>query len=124
MFTRTPHGCQWLAAAEGRRGLANISMTATSITLALMNGPSTRADARRNRQALLEAGAGALAECGVDVQVSEIVRRAGLAKQTFFRHFPSKDALIVAILVENVNRHTDTARTFWRTAGTTSWSSS
>jgi AcrR family transcriptional regulator len=47
---------------------------------------------------------------GVDVQVSEIVRRPSLAKQTFFRHFPSKDALIVAILVENVNRHTDTAR--------------
>jgi AcrR family transcriptional regulator len=67
---------------------------------------STRADVRRNRRLLMEAGAAAFAEYGLDVQVSEITRRADLAKGTFFRHFPSKNDLLVAILIESVHKET------------------
>jgi AcrR family transcriptional regulator len=69
-----------------------------------------RADARRSRRRLLEAGAAAFAEFGLDVPVSEITQRAGLAKGTFFRHFPTKRDLLVAIVAERIRRDADTAR--------------
>jgi AcrR family transcriptional regulator len=70
----------------------------------------TRADALQSRRLLLAAGAAAFAEHGIDVHVSEITRRAGLAKGTFFRHFPTKRALLVAILIESIHRHTSVAK--------------
>jgi AcrR family transcriptional regulator len=63
-----------------------------------------RADARRSRELLLDAGTAAFAEHGLDVQVSEITRRAGLAKGTFFRHFPTKRSLLIAIIARHVRR--------------------
>src|SRR5262245_42208144 len=65
---------------------------------------SVRSDARRNRAALLRVGAEAFAELGYDAPVSEIARRAGLAKGTFFRHFPTKEALVSAILADHYER--------------------
>jgi AcrR family transcriptional regulator len=69
-----------------------------------MEPAPTRSDARRSRQLLLDAGVAALTEHGLDVQVSEITRRAGLAKGTFFRHFPTKRNLLLAILARQVRR--------------------
>jgi len=63
-----------------------------------------RSDARRNRAALLKVGAEAFAELGYDAPVSEIARRAGLAKGTFFRHFATKEALVSAIVVDHYQR--------------------
>ncbi|WEG08820.1 TetR/AcrR family transcriptional regulator [Microbacterium horticulturae] len=57
-----------------------------------------RADARRNREAVLDA-AGALfaASCG-DVQMSDIAARAGVGVGTLYRHFADKQALQAAII--------------------------
>lgn len=63
----------------------------------------SRADARRSRRLLIDAGIAAFVEGGIDVRVVEITRRAGLAKGTFFRHFPTKRALLVAILIESLD---------------------
>jgi AcrR family transcriptional regulator len=63
-----------------------------------------RSDAQQNRAELLAVGAAAFAELGLDAPVSEIARRAGVAKGTFFRHFPTKDALISAILADHYVR--------------------
>jgi len=57
-----------------------------------------RADARRNLERILAAAREAFAERGLDVGVEEIARRAGVGKATFFRRFPSKDALVLAVL--------------------------
>jgi AcrR family transcriptional regulator len=57
-----------------------------------------RADAQRNLELILEAARTAFAEGGLDVGVEEIARRAGVGKATFFRRFPTKDALVVAVL--------------------------
>jgi AcrR family transcriptional regulator len=57
-----------------------------------------RADAQRNLDRLLEAAGECFAEQGVDASVDEIARRAGVGHGTVFRRFPTKDALLVAVL--------------------------
>ncbi|GAA1980616.1 helix-turn-helix domain-containing protein [Catenulispora subtropica] len=61
-----------------------------------------RADAARNRALLLAAAADEFAEHGVEASVADIARRAGVGKGTVFRHFPTKDDLIAAIVLDRV----------------------
>jgi AcrR family transcriptional regulator len=61
-----------------------------------------RSDAQRNLGRLLTAAAEAFAERGADVSVDEIARRAGVGHGTVFRRFPTKDALIGAVVLERV----------------------
>lgn len=67
---------------------------------------SLRADAVRNRSLLLAAAVEEFAENGVDAPVAAIARRAGLGKGTVFRHFPTKDDLVAAIVLDRVTRLT------------------
>jgi AcrR family transcriptional regulator len=53
-----------------------------------------RADARRNRERILDAARATFAEHGTDAQMDEIARRAGVGVGTLYRHFPTKDALV------------------------------
>ena len=53
-----------------------------------------RADARRNRDALLTAAAAVFATGGVDASLEEVARRAHVGIGTLYRHFPTRDALI------------------------------
>ncbi|WP_035855530.1 TetR/AcrR family transcriptional regulator [Cryptosporangium arvum] len=65
-----------------------------------------RADAARNRALLLAAAADEFDEHGLDASVADIARRAGVGKGTVFRHFPTKDDLIAAIVrsrIEELN---------------------
>jgi AcrR family transcriptional regulator len=57
-----------------------------------------RRDAQRNRERLLAATRAAFQERGLEVGVDEIARRAGVGVGTLYRHFPTKDALIDAIV--------------------------
>jgi AcrR family transcriptional regulator len=59
---------------------------------------STRADARRNRLAILAAADAAFAEEGIGVPVDEIARRAGVGAGTLYRNFPNKEALYEAVI--------------------------
>ena len=61
-----------------------------------------RSDAERNRRLVLEAATQAFAEEGLDVGMAEVARRAGVGNATVFRRFPSKDALIEAIVDEKI----------------------
>jgi AcrR family transcriptional regulator len=61
-----------------------------------------RADAQRNLGRVLDAAAEVLAERGADVSVDEIARRAGVGHGTVFRRFPTKGALIAAVVVERL----------------------
>lgn len=72
-----------------------------------MEGPPTatrplRADAERNLRRLLDAARGAFAQRGLGVSVDEIAKRAGVGKGTVFRHFPTKEHLISAILIDRL----------------------
>ena len=61
-----------------------------------------RADAARNRALVLAAAAREFAEQGLDASVADIARRAGVGKGTVFRHFPTTDDLIAAIVLDRV----------------------
>lgn len=61
-----------------------------------------RADAERNRQRLIEAATELFRERGLEVGVGEIAERAAVGRGTLFRNFPSKDALVVAVVVERI----------------------
>ena len=62
-----------------------------------------RADARRNYEKLLSAAATAFAEHGADdVSLEEIARRAGVGIGTLYRHFPTRQALLEAVYVDEV----------------------
>jgi AcrR family transcriptional regulator len=54
-----------------------------------------RADARRNHDKLLVAAAAAFAE-DEDIALETIAARAGVGIGTLYRHFPNRDALLVA----------------------------
>lgn len=62
-----------------------------------MTEPSKRADARRNKQTLLEAAAAVFVTSGVDAPVRDIATKAGVGMGTIYRHFPSRAELIVAV---------------------------
>jgi AcrR family transcriptional regulator len=68
-----------------------------------------RADAARNREALLAAAEAEFAERGLAASVADIARRAGVAKGTVFRHFASKEDLIASIVVGHFGQLTDAA---------------
>ncbi|GIL27682.1 TetR/AcrR family transcriptional regulator [Actinocatenispora comari] len=61
-----------------------------------------RADAARNRKALLAVAADEFAERGLETSVADIARRAGVGKGTVFRHFASKDELIAEIVLDRI----------------------
>lgn len=53
-----------------------------------------RADARRNRERILDAARATFAEHGSEAQMDEIARRAEVGVGTLYRHFPTKDLLV------------------------------
>jgi AcrR family transcriptional regulator len=55
-----------------------------------------RADARRNREALLQAAAELFAEKGTDVSLEAVAARAGVGIGTLYRNFPNRDSLVEA----------------------------
>ena len=63
-----------------------------------------RADAQRNLDRVLGAACECFAEGGVDVSVDEVARRAGVGHGTVFRRFPSKEALLDAVLARELDR--------------------
>lgn len=68
-----------------------------------------RADARRNLDRVLDAAAEAFAEHGPDVSMDAIARRAGVGHGTIFRRFPTKEALIAAIVSARLEQLSEAA---------------
>jgi AcrR family transcriptional regulator len=57
-----------------------------------------RADAQKNYQRLLDVAREALAETGADASLRDIARRAEVGLGTLYRHFPTREALLEALL--------------------------
>ncbi|MEU3370624.1 TetR/AcrR family transcriptional regulator [Streptomyces sp. NPDC006711] len=63
---------------------------------------SPRADAARNRSAVLQAADEVFVEHGVAASTEEIARRAGVGIGTVFRHFPTKEVLLKAVYEQRI----------------------
>jgi len=66
-----------------------------------------RADARRNRQRLLEVAVEAFSTPGRDVSLEAIAKAAGVGIGTLYRHFPTREALVEAAYRNEVARLCD-----------------
>ena len=69
-----------------------------------------RADARRNRERVIAAARAVFAEHGRDAQMDDVARRAGVGVGTVYRHFPTKEALLVALALDAFERVVAEAR--------------
>lgn len=61
-----------------------------------------RADARDNRERVLRAARTAFAEHGAQASLNKIAQSAGVGAGTLYRHFPTLQALLVAIVGDDV----------------------
>ena len=62
-----------------------------------------RSDALKNREGILQAAHAVLAEAP-DASLNSIAKRAGIGAGTLYRHFPTRDALILAVYQHDVDR--------------------
>ncbi len=69
-----------------------------------------RADAQRNRARILEAAEVVFAAEGIEVPVDVIADKAGVGVGTLYRHFPTKEKLCEAILLDRLSALTVDAR--------------
>jgi AcrR family transcriptional regulator len=69
-----------------------------------------RADARRNREAVVAAAKKLFADQGLDAQMPDVAKAAKVGVGTVYRHFPTKDDLIAALAAERFERLADKAR--------------
>jgi AcrR family transcriptional regulator len=61
-----------------------------------------RSDAKRNREQLLAAARAAFTERGAAASLEDIARRASVGVGTLYRHFPTRQALVEAVYVDEV----------------------
>jgi AcrR family transcriptional regulator len=75
-----------------------------------------RADAERNRVALIAAAREVFGEQGLDASLDEIARRAGVGNATLYRRFPTRQDLIAAVFADRKATHVDLAEKALREA--------
>jgi len=71
-----------------------------------------RADAQRNYDKILETARQSFRERGADASLDEIAKRAGVGPGTLYRHFPTREALIDAVMrdwADRINADSDEA---------------
>jgi AcrR family transcriptional regulator len=69
-----------------------------------------RADARRNRERILDSARAVFADGGPDAQVDDVARHAGVGVGTVYRHFPTKEALLAELVRQKFRLFADRAR--------------
>jgi AcrR family transcriptional regulator len=69
-----------------------------------------RADARRNRERIVQAAREIVAEQGAAAQIDDVARKAGVGVGTVYRHFPTKEALMGALLRQCIEENTALVR--------------
>lgn len=114
-------GKQFLGAANTTDEMANMQSDHSCFS----DDPekTLRADAKRNRELILQAARKIFSEKGFSVQISEIARMAGIGIGTIYRHFPTKEALFDAVSIsykqkltkeaKSLINHTDPGKAFF-----------
>jgi AcrR family transcriptional regulator len=74
-----------------------------------------RADAQRNHERILEIAKEAFTRSGVNINLDELARDAGVGPGTLYRHFPTRDALVEAVYRSEVGKLAAAERKFAET---------
>lgn len=83
-----------------------------TVTAGALDRRPKRADARRNYDKLIEAARAAFTEKGADASLEDIARRADVGIGTLYRHFPTRQALLEATYLEEVEALCESADEF------------
>jgi AcrR family transcriptional regulator len=68
------------------------------------NARKPRADAQRNRERILEVAKEAFTQSGADTSLDDIAKQAGVGPGTLYRHFPTREELLVAVYRTEMER--------------------
>ena len=71
-----------------------------------------RADALRNRQRILEVAKQVFTRRGAEASMDEIAKRAKIGPGTLYRHFPTRDDLLAAVYISEVEKLAEAQRKF------------
>jgi AcrR family transcriptional regulator len=71
-----------------------------------------RADAQRNRERILEVAKQVFTRQGAEASMDEIAKRARIGPGTLYRHFPSRDDLLAAVYISEVEKLAEAQRKF------------
>ena len=77
-----------------------------------------RADARRNKEALLDAAAAVFVASGVEAPIRDIAAKANVGTATIYRHFPTRADLIIAVYRHQVEACAEAGPALLETAET------
>ena len=77
-----------------------------------------RADARRNKEVLLDAAAAVFVASGVEAPIRDIAAKAGVGTATIYRHFPTRADLIVAVYRHQVEELAEAGPVLLETSAT------
>ncbi|MGI8751122.1 MAG: TetR/AcrR family transcriptional regulator [Acidimicrobiales bacterium] len=87
-------------------GYRRFTLSATGPQTELEQHPEERprrADARRNYDRLLRAAAEVFTAEGAEASLDEIAKRAGVGIGTLYRHFPTRQCLLEAVFLDQVD---------------------
>lgn len=71
-----------------------------------------RADAKRNRERILEVARQVFTRRGSETSMDEIAKRAKIGPGTLYRHFPTRDDLLAAVYITEVEKLAEAQRKF------------
>jgi len=71
-----------------------------------------RADAQRNRERILEVAKKEFTRSGANASLEEIAKKAGVGPGTLYRHFPTREELLVAVYRSEMEKLAAAERTF------------
>lgn len=72
--------------------------------------PALRADARRNREKIIEGARKVFARSGAAAQMEDVARASGVGVGTVYRHFPTKEALMTELVRRTFESFLENAR--------------
>jgi AcrR family transcriptional regulator len=72
--------------------------------------PPLRADARRNREKIIEGARKVFARSGASAQMEDVAHVSGVGVGTVYRHFPTKEALMTELVRRTFESFVETAR--------------
>jgi AcrR family transcriptional regulator len=100
----------WTSVHYGRYGInGQLSILECALSeIRSSAGRGQRSDAARNRELIVDAAREALADDG-DASLHAIARAAGVGQGTLYRHFPTREALVMAVHRSDIRALVDAA---------------